>query len=135
MIGGSISVALSLMHLGCIVVGPSCYQFLGAGEQMAVLAENGHWYPPVVTSVIACILFVWALFAFSGAGAIRHLPLVRWVLLAITLVFVFRGIAFPILGPLFPGNSSTFWIVTSSISLLIGIIHSAGLMQVWRRLS
>lgn len=100
---------------------------------MAVLAENGHWYPPVITLAIASVLFVWALYAFSAAGILVRLPLLRYVLAAITTVYLLRGIAFLPLMAYFPGNSRGFWLLTSSIALAIGLIHLVGLKQVWRQ--
>lgn len=124
---------IAVMHLGCVIIGPSCYRFMGAGEQMAVLAENGHWYPPVITMFIAGVLSVWALYAFSGAGLIVRLPIVRSVLVLVTSVYVLRGIAFQPLMAYFPDNSRAFWLWTSAIALVIGLVHLVGLFQVWKR--
>jgi hypothetical protein len=38
---GWMSVAASLLHIGCIIGGPDWYRFFGAGEQMAKMAERG----------------------------------------------------------------------------------------------
>ncbi|WP_406681969.1 hypothetical protein [Shewanella subflava] len=46
------SAIAALAHLGCIIFGGDWYRFLGAGEQMASLADNGDWYPSMVSSVI-----------------------------------------------------------------------------------
>jgi Mg/Co/Ni transporter MgtE len=67
----------ALAHLGCIVFGGDWYRFFGAGEQMARMAEQGLWYPTIVTSVIVLVLLVWALYGLSGAGAIKPLPLTK----------------------------------------------------------
>lgn len=93
----------------------------------------GNWYPTVATLVIAGILSVWSLYAFSGAGVIRKLPLLRLVLCTITGVFLLRGVAFVPLVAYFPGNSLTFWVVSSAICLAFGIIYLIGLRQVWSR--
>lgn len=66
--GAAMSALAALLHLGCIVFGPPWYRFLGAGEEMAQLAASGHWYPTVVTLVIATILALWSLYALSGLG-------------------------------------------------------------------
>ncbi len=53
---GSIGSAIAaLAHLGCIIFGGDWYRFFGAGEQMAKMAEDGHWYPTVVTSIIVLV--------------------------------------------------------------------------------
>lgn len=133
--GAVASGLAALLHLGCIAFGAPWYRALGAGEQMARLAEAGHWRPTVMTLAIATVLSVWALYAFSGAGVIGRLPLLRLGLCAITAVYLLRGLTFPLLMPAFPGNSMTFWLTSSAICLGIGAVHLIGLRQVWARLA
>lgn len=132
--GGSLSALAALLHLGCIAFGAPWYRFLGAGERMAQMDLAGHWYPTVATLVISAILLVWSLYAFSGAGVFRKLPLTRWVLCGVTAIYLARGLAFVPLMKYFPGNSTNFWIVSSAICLALGIVHLVGLRQVWSRL-
>ena len=68
--GAASSAIAALLHLGCIVFGPSWYRFFGAGERMARLAAAGHIVPALVTVGIAAVLIVWSLYALSGAGVI-----------------------------------------------------------------
>lgn len=132
--GGTLSVIAAVLHLACIAFGPAWYRFFGAGEQMVQLAASGSLYPAVVTSLIASVLLVWALFAFSAAGLVRKLPLLRTALSAITAVYLIRGVAvLPFIAYL-PGRSVAFWWWSSAICLMIGLVHLAGLVQVWRRL-
>jgi hypothetical protein len=131
---GTLSALAALLHLGCIAFGAPWYRFLGAGERMAQMDLAGHWYPTVATLVIASVLMIWSLYAFSGAGVIRKLPLTRLALVCITGVYLLRGVAFAPLMPYFPDNSMTFWIVSSAICLGFGIVHLVGLRQVWSRL-
>ncbi|MCD9097109.1 hypothetical protein LU699_15135 [Luteimonas fraxinea] len=133
--GGALSGLAALMHLACLVVGAPLFRLLGAGEQMAQLHLAGHWYPTVVTLIIASVLTGWSAYALSGAGLIRKLPLRRTALSVITAIYIVRGIAFAPAMAYFPGNSMTFWAVSSSICLLIGIVHLMGLRQSWVRLS
>lgn len=133
--GAVLSGAAALMHLACLVVGAPLFRLLGAGEHMAQLHAAGHWYPTVVTLAIASVLLGWSAYALSGAGVIRRLPLRRTALSAITAVYIVRGVAFVPVMAHFPGNSMTFWIVSASICLLIGIVHLVGLRQAWARLS
>jgi len=132
--GACLSAVAALAHIGCIIFGASWFRYLGAGEQMARMAEAGHWYPNVFAAGIAAVLLAWSAFALSGAGVIPRLPLLKAALCAITAVYLARGIGFVALMPLFPGNSMTFWMVSSGICLGFGIIHLAGLWQVWARL-
>lgn len=128
-------VLAALAHIGCIVFGADWYRFFGAGEQMAHMAEQGLWYPTLVTSVIAVILFIWACYGLSGSGAIKPLPLTRLALVLISGIFLLRGVAFVGLMPMFPENSSTFWLVSSGICLFLGGLFAFGTVQQWSKLS
>ncbi|MEA9786693.1 hypothetical protein VDF90_05395 [Xanthomonas campestris pv. raphani] len=134
-VGAALSGIAALVHLACLVVGAPLFRLLGAGEQMAQLHLAGHWYPTVVTLAIAGVLVAWSTYALSGAGVIRRLPLLRTGLVAITGIYMLRGVAFVPVMAYFPGNSTTFWVVSSSICLLIGMVHIVGVRQSWGRLS
>ena len=135
LIAAAICTALAaLAHIGCIIFGADWYRFFGAGEQMAQMAEAGDWYPAVVTSVIVIFLAIWSLYALSAAGVIRRLPLLRLALCLIASIFLIRGISFVMLMPMFPENSLTFWLVSSGICLMIGILYAVGTYQQWAEL-
>lgn len=134
MIGAALSALTALLHMGCILFGASWYRFFGAGEQIARMAATGHWYPTVLTSGIIAILSGWSLYALSGAGVIRRLPFVRLVLCIITSIYMLRAVAFAPFHMYFPGNSTAFWLWSSVICFVIGLVHLVGLWQVWSRL-
>ncbi len=134
MIGGTLSALAAAAHLGCIVFGAPWYRFFGAGEPMVRLVEAGSSYPAKITAVITLVLLTWAAYAFSGAGLLPKLPLLRPILCAITLVYLLRGFAFFPLMPRFPGNSLTFWLVSGAICATIGVAHAIGLRQVWQQI-
>ncbi|MGI2172153.1 hypothetical protein ACROAE_18490 [Shewanella sp. MF05960] len=134
-IGAFFSAVAALAHLGCIIFGGDWYRFFGAGEQMAKMAEAGESYPTVVTSVIVIILSIWSIYGLSGARIIGKLPLVRTALVLISSIYVLRGLVFVALMPIFPENSITFWLVSSTICLSIGVLYSVGTYQSWSNLS
>lgn len=131
-----LSATASLAHMACIVFGAEWYRFFGAGEHMARMAADGRLLPTVITSVIALVLAGWSLYAFAAAGAAFSLPLMRWVLSAITGIYLLRGLAFLPLSLLHLdlGRSMGFWYWSSAVCLFIGVLHLAGLLQVWQRL-
>ncbi|SFC90349.1 hypothetical protein [Pseudoalteromonas denitrificans] len=131
---GALSAIAAILHLGCIYFGASWYRFFGAGEQMALLSEQGSIQPTIITSGIFLVLSIWAMYAFSAAGIIFKLPLTRLALVLITLIYFARGIAgfFLISSPM--GRSPEFWIWSSAICLSIGIVHFIGLKQQWASL-
>lgn len=133
---GSIGSAFAaLAHLGCIIFGGDWYRFFGAGEQMAKMAEDGHWYPTVVTSIIVLVLSLWSLYGLSGSKVIFRLPFLKLGLIVISLIYLVRGVAFVAIMPMFPENSLTFWLVSSGICLFLGILYSVGTFQSWPTLS
>jgi len=135
LITGSIcSLIAMLAHVGCIIFGGDWYRFFGAGEQMAVLSEQGHWYPTVITSGLVLILFIWSLYGLSGAKVIIRMPLLRLGLVVISLIYLLRAIAFIFLMPLFPENSILFWSVSSGVCLFIGGLYSIGTYQNWLKI-
>lgn len=134
LVAAVLNALAALLHLGCIVFGAPWYRYMGAGEPMASMAERGHWVPTVVTLGVAAVLMAWSLVALSGAGVLPRLPLLRWALAAIAGIYLLRAVAFPWLMPQFPGNSATFWAVSSGICFVLGMAHLIGLRQVWERL-
>lgn len=133
-IGALLSLCAALLHFACLFWGAEGFRILGAGEPIVSMARAGHWYPPLVAIVIGSLLSVWALYALSGSGMIQALPYLRLVLSGISAIYIFRALCFPLLKPAFPGNSPTFWLVSSGICLLIGLLHLIGLIQVWQRI-
>lgn len=49
-------------------------------------------------------------------------------------VYLGRAVAFPLIKSSIPGNSTTFWLVSSGISGVIGRVHAYGTVSLWRRL-
>ena len=124
----------ALLHLGCIFFGGDWYRFLGAGEQMAQMAEAGHIYPTMITLGITILLAIWSLYALSGAGIILKLPLLRIGLCLIAVIYLLRGVAFLPLMPMFPDNSIVFWIISSTICFAFGLVYFLGIKQSWSHL-
>ncbi|WCN09173.1 hypothetical protein [Marinomonas mediterranea] len=134
-IAGVLTVIVALFHIGCIIFGGDWYRLLGAGEEMAQLAESGDPYPTIVTSVLSAVFLLWAAYAFSGAGLMVKLPLVRLALVLISIILFTRAFGFYFIMPAFPDNSLTFWFVSSGICLLLGLTYVLGLKQRWRSIS
>jgi hypothetical protein len=133
---GSASAAAALLHLACIVGGADWYRFFGAGEPLARMAERGAWTPHLLTLAIAAILAGWSAYAFSAAGLIAPLPLLRTALVAITAVYLLRGCAlFAPAAMSRPDLSAAFLFWSSAVVLAIGVIHLIGLVLAWPRLS
>ncbi|HEX6041305.1 hypothetical protein [Longimicrobium sp.] len=138
--GGIVTGGAALLHVGIILGGPAWYRFFGAGERMARHAARGSPVPPLITAGIATVLGVWALYALSGAGVIRRLPLTRTALVLIAAVYLGRGVlGIPIVlladdpyANELKGRM-TFMAVSSAVCLALGACYAIGAARAWRR--
>lgn len=133
-VGAAFSQMAAVLHFSCMFWGANGFRLLGAGEPIVSLAAAGHWYPRLVAFALGVLLSAWALYALSGARVIAPLPYARAVLTGITAIYLIRALAFPLIKPAFPGNSAAFWLISSSICLVIGLVHLIGLVQEWSQL-
>ena len=133
-IGGLLSVAASLLHIGCIIGGPEWYRFFGAGEAMATMAEQGSITPTLLTLGIAAILAIWAAYAFSGAGLLPRLPLLRTGLVVISAIYLLRGLALIPALIINGGEVMPFVLWSSLIVLVYGVAHAVGTWTAWPHL-
>lgn len=133
--GGILSGVAALLHIAIVIGGPQWYRFFGAGEELASMAENGSWYPAILTIGIATVLFVWALYAFSGAGLIRRFPLLKMGLVVISSVYLIRGFALIPAYLMKPEVVDVFLVWSSLICLIYGVSYALGTKQVWTKLS
>lgn len=130
-IAGMLSLSISLLHVAIIFAGPDAYIFFGAGKEMADADASGSWIPDILTLAVACAFLVSALYAFSGAGLIRRLPLLKVVLIVIAIVYILRGLG--VLGDLMNyfqlGHYPFRNIVFSTVALLTGIVYATGIIK------
>jgi hypothetical protein len=135
--GGFGSLTVALLHLVIIFIGSDAYRFFGAGEEMATGAEHGSIIPATITFVIVIVFFVFGLYAFSAAGLVRPLWKLKPIILALTTIYLLRGLGFfiEILGILNDYDIPVRHAVFSFVSLAIGIFHLVGLIRGWKDLS
>jgi hypothetical protein len=135
-LAGSLSFVAAILHIGVILGGSSWYRFFGAGEEMAILAEQGSIKPTLITLGIAFILSIWGAYAWSGAGLLPKLPFLKLALIVITTIYLVRGIfgliaPFVTNHPIITQNSTSFWVWSSLICLIISLFHIIGLTEKW----
>lgn len=138
-IAGSLSLLAGFAHVLIVFGGASWYRFFGAGEEMARLAETGSLQPALITFFIAIVLMLWGALAFSAAGLIARLPLLKVSLVLISGVYLSRGLLglilpFVITHPILAQNSLGFWLVSSSICCAYGFFYSLGTWKAWQHL-
>lgn len=135
-IAGVFSCLVGLLHIVIIFLGADGYRYFGAGEEMAKLAQSGSLVPALVTFILAGIFVVLGLYAFSGAGLIPRLPLLRIGLLVIAAVYTLRGLF--LLPQIYLAITGKFFFfrefLFSGVSLLIGIFYFTGLRARWKEL-
>lgn len=133
--GGVLSALASLLHLGCIAFGAAWFRFFGAPEPLIRAYEGGDMRLVWITIAITVGLAIWSAYAFSAAGLIGKLPLLRTGLVTIAAIYLLRGLLlFPALikAP-YPGSTFDIW--SSIIVLVYGLTYAVGTWQAWGRLS
>jgi hypothetical protein len=130
-VGAALSAIAALLHLCIIAGGPAWYRFFGAGERFARAAAQGKAYPALVTLGIAAVLGLWAAYALAGAGLIGAPPMLKAGLVAITAVYIVRGLGYAPLVLAKGGRLTPFVVWSSLICLAYGLVHLLGLMQCW----
>ena len=131
----ALSAGAAILHLATIAGGPGWYRFLGAGERMARLAEVGSPRPALITLAIAAVLASWSAYALAGAGLIPRLPLLRTALVAITAVYLLRGLVLLPALAMNGGRASPFLWWSSLIVLAFGIVYAVGTIRAWPALA
>jgi hypothetical protein len=115
---------------------PNWSGYFGAPEQL--LAKPAFLIAAGVG--VAAALVVAATYAASGAGYLRRLPLLRYVLLAIGTLFTVRGLLVVPLALEAMGMTHNLkrapsgGLVSSVFALLLGILFLAGTLLRWREL-
>jgi hypothetical protein len=133
-LAGSLSLLAAVLHLAVIVGGPDWYRFFGAGEGMARMAERGMIQPTLITIGIVAVLAIWAAYAYSGAGVIPRLPLLRTGLVVITGIYLARGLlVIPAFAMGREINAFGWW--SSLIVLIYGLAYLIGTWRAWPRLA
>ena len=135
LVAGVLTSAIALLHIVIAFVGVPGYRYFGAGERIARQAEAGSPLPALLTLLIASVFALFSLYAFSGSGVVRPLPLLRVVLLGIGTVFILRGLAlFPQLMQLSQQGRPLLHraVVFSAVSLFVGSSYLLGTLFGWK---
>lgn len=128
---GFIASAAAIWHLLCILGGPSWFAFARAPQQIIESAQQGTMIAPIGTIIVATLMFACTIFAFSAAGLIRKVPLVKPAVMTIATLCSLRGL---IAIPEFTNSAGLdIWqIVASIVWFCVGICFIAGSAEQYR---
>lgn len=125
-----VTLLAAIAHLLCIVIGADAYLLMGAGQYVADAVRQGETAPHITTASIACVLLIWSTVAWLASTRYRFIPFHRTLLVLVGTALLLRGVLFVYLIPFFPGNSDTFWWISSSICGLLGTLYLIGAVGV-----
>ncbi|PPC78496.1 hypothetical protein C4K68_05470 [Pokkaliibacter plantistimulans] len=129
--GGILSLVAAMANVAMLVGGPSCYRFFGASQRLVQLAERGHALPTLISAFVALLLMIWAGYAFSAAGMIERLPLMKFGLVLIAVVYIARAVL-AMVAWLRSGEKAaigSYW--APSLCLVFGVSYLVGAVQQW----
>ena len=84
-----------------------------------------------VTLGLIVMFAVWCVYAFSGAGLIGRLPLLKVVLFAIAIIYLLRALYIPSeLVGLIKGTKPVRFVLVSTGSLAAGLMYLFGVLGI-----
>jgi putative oxidoreductase len=129
---GLFSLAFAIFQISGIFFPPDLIAYFGGPVELQ--AENPLLYA-LLCLFIGIIVATAGFYALSGAGKFRHLPFLRTVLIAVTAIYLLRGLNI-ILEIIFmykhPELNRLHFAVFSLIAFCIGIIHLTGVIQLFK---
>jgi hypothetical protein len=134
-VGGCFSLAFALFQTSGIWWSPEAVKYLGGPAEMC--ATNRPLYAALCI-IVAVGAAAFGFYALSGAGAIRRLPLLRTVLVGITSIYLLRGLLLlpqALACHRAPKLMPIRFVFMSAIALAVGLVHLAGVVQLFKRVS
>jgi hypothetical protein len=132
-LAGILSLAVALFQT-VVTFDPAWSFYFGAPAELV-----GNYPLLVVSGLVAAVVFVvFGLYGLSGSHDIRALPLLRWGLLAIGIVYALRGLVLIQILLIRAGVVHTAHripptgLASAIVSLFIGSVYLAGTISGWR---
>lgn len=128
--GGVMSTLVSALHV-VLAIYPALYRYIGPGQSaLTEMAEQGSSVTAIASVALALIFAIWAMYAFSGAGLIRPLPLLRAALIAIAVIYIVRALFLPVEINMVLTQGYPFrFVVFSTIALAAGLLYLIGILK------
>jgi hypothetical protein len=116
---------VAALHVVVMFMGARGYRAFGAGETIARWAEEGSLLPTLIALGITAVFLGFAAYVLAVAGWLA-LPHARLTVIGIAAIYTLRGALLAGL-LIVPDKLSRFDVVSSIISLAIGLLHFAAL--------
>lgn len=128
---GAIASVSAIWHLLCILGGPNWFAFARAPQPIIDSAVQGTLLAPIGTVIVAGLMFICSVFAFSAVGLIRRVPLLKSALIIIATLCILRGlIAIP---KFITSSGFDIWqIVASTVWFYVGVCFMVGSLEQYR---
>lgn len=137
-LGGATSFFLALLHVGAVFGGEAAARFFTAPRPVLLLIQQRSlWIIPVLL-VIVTILGGFGLLAWSGAGRMRRLPFLRTGLVAVSTIYLLRGIVIiplALLALQHPGRVQWQAFLFCVVALALGVVYLTGTIGRWSELA
>jgi len=129
-VGGCFSLAFAVFQVSAIWWSASAIRYFGGPAQFST--EKPFAYA-ILCLAVAAMVAVAGLYALSGAGKPPRLPLLRTVLIAVTVVYLLRGLLIvPQTRLVLRHPELVRFAVFSAISLCVGFVHLGGVVVLYR---
>ena len=129
-VGGWFSLAFAIFQLTGVFWSAKAIAYMGGPADLRVHRYAAYAALCVVFGVLAAGM---GLFALSGAGLMRRVPLLRTGLIVVTAIYLLRGLLAIPQAPIVlkhPEFARYLWF--SVIALVVGIVHLVGTVRVFR---
>ncbi len=133
-IAAALCFGIALLHAAIIFMGPNAYAYFGAPE-LGRAEAAGSAVPDLMTAVLVVVFGAFGVYALSGAGRVRRLPLLRVGLILIGAVFTLRGLAVFVEVTQLASGGAPRMVVFSLVSLITGVAFLVGTLPRWRALN
>ena len=129
--GGYFSLAFAVFQISGVFWPPRAIKYLGGPWQ---LSQTRPIVFALLCIVIAVIVAIFGLYALSGAGKIRRLPLLRTVVTATTAIYLLRGLLLiPQIPFVIKYSGVMRYALFSAIALGVGLVHLGGLIKLYKQ--
>lgn len=129
-LGGYFSLAFAALQVSGIWWSPEAIKYLGGPADLSVKEPALYAFLCVAVAIIVAVS---GLYALSGAGQIRRVPLLRTALITVTLIYLLRGLLLiPQIPVMMRHPSLLRFLIFSVISLAVGIVYGAGVVSLYR---